>query len=40
MTPMTNDHDDFWRTPGQDSVTTHRMYLGRKGETKKAVMIR
>jgi hypothetical protein len=22
MIPMTNDHDDIWQTPGQDSGTT------------------
>jgi hypothetical protein len=22
MTEMTNEHDDFWRTPGQDTGTT------------------
>ena len=22
MTEMTNDHDDFWQTPGQDTGTT------------------
>ena len=22
MTPMTNDQDNFWRTPGQDTGTT------------------
>jgi hypothetical protein len=35
MTPMTNDHDDFWRTSGLDSGTTTSHVPGMQGGNQK-----